>query len=160
MYILASTVSDDQVPDVTSQVQKFVSDFGGTEITETQLGKKKLAYPVKKTRNGYYVVLNFTMDTKKINEFDAKIHTQDSTIIRYIIVNQEEHYARLAKDIEVQAKMNANRPPQAIPAEEQTETTAAPAPKVEKIEKVEAPVMNAAELDKKIEEALTEDIIK
>lgn len=155
MYILASTVSDDQVPTVASQILKFVSDFGGTEIEETQLGKKKLAYPIKKTRNGFYGQIDFTMDNQKINELDAKIRTQDSTIIRYIMVNMDEHIARNAKDAVVQSKMVRR-----TPVEETT--VEVPTPIAEKKAKpVTPPVeLNAEELDKKIEDALSEDIIK
>ena len=82
MYILASSVSDDQVPVITEQVKKFVTDFGGTNLEETQLGKKKLAYPIKKTRNGYYVVVSFDMEGTKVNDFDAKIRAPTMSIIR------------------------------------------------------------------------------
>jgi small subunit ribosomal protein S6 len=169
MYILASSVSDDQVPTLASQIVKFVSDFGGSDITETQMGKKKLAYPVKKTRNGFYGLVNFEMDSRKINDFDAKIRTQDNTIIRYIIVNMDEHIKRSAKDVEVQSKMN--RTPQ--PGDENQDEAEAPVAKpvvrepVAAEEAAEQPdhkapaaPMNAEELDKKIDEALNEDIIK
>lgn len=161
MYILASSVSDDQVPTVASQILKFVSDFGGTDVTETQLGKKKLAYPIKKTRNGFYGLIDFSMPTTKINEFDAKIRTQDSTIIRYIIVNMDEHLARTDKDAIVQAKMNRILPPGESEDNAPMLEKAAPAPKREK-PVAPAPVveLNAEELDKKIEEALSEDILK
>lgn len=159
MYILSSSVSDDQIPDVTGQIAQFVSDFGGTDIQENQLGKKKLAYPIKKTRNGFYGVVNFNMDGAKVNEFDAKIRTQN-TIIRYIIVNQDEHLERLSYDREVQAKMNRNRPVEAVEASNagQTET------KSETTETVPAaaPVATAdtVDLDEQIEAALNEDITK
>ena len=155
IYILASTVSDDQVPTVASQIVKFVSDFGGTEIEETQLGKKKLAYPIKKTRNGFYGQIDFSMDNQKINELDAKIRTQDSTIIRYIMVNMDEHIARTAKDTVVQSKMVRRTPIEETAVE-------VPTPIVEKkVKPVTPPVeLNAEELDKKIEDALSEDIIK
>ncbi len=150
MYILSSSVSDDQIPATAGQIAQIVSDFGGTDIQETQLGKKKLMYPIKKTRNGFYGVLDFSMDGQKINELDAKIRTQDNTIIRYIIVNRDEHLERLARDREVQAKMIRNRPEQ--PAAE----SGAPAPAG-----TVAPInINAEELDEKIEAALTEDITK
>lgn len=159
MYILASSVSDDQVPDQASQIVKFVSDFGGTEVTESQLGKKKLAYPIKKTRNGFYGLIEFVMDGKKLADLDAKIRTQN-TIIRYIIVNLDEHIKRSAKDVIVQAKINRNRPD--ILPEEKTEGTkpvikAEPKPVTPKKPAVE---LNEAELDKKIDDALNEDIIK
>jgi small subunit ribosomal protein S6 len=156
MYILASSVSDDQVPEISKQVSQYVTDFGGSDITETQLGKKKLAYPIKKTRNGFYVVVDFTIDTTKINQLDAKIRTQDSTIIRYLIINQDEHLARLEKDKVEQAKLS--RP---IP-EDGTETDAPVRKEAEaKTTPKKPPVeMNAEELDKKIEEALSDNLIK
>src|SRR6185369_4650655 len=101
--------------------------------------------------------LDFAMDAKKINDLDAKIRTQDNIIIRYILVNMDEHLERLSRDREVQAKMNRNRPPEMIPVEgtvgEQTTPVKA---------KVAAPAkpINAEELDKEIEKALTEDITK
>lgn len=147
MYILASSVSDDQVPAVSGGVEQFVSDFGGTDIQHNQLGKKKLAYPIKKTRNGNYGVIDFTMESTKVNGLDAKLRTQTSTIIRHLIVNIDEHLERLAKDREVQAKMNRNRPPESIPSDE-----SAPAVKSEK-----KPVEDA-NIDDEIEKALTEDI--
>lgn len=156
MYILSSAVSDDQVPQTNEQISKFVADFGGTDIQLIDLGKKKLAYPIKRTRNGYYIVVDFTMPTEKINELDAKIRTQENTIIRYLIVNQDEHLERLARDRETQAKLQLNRP-QPLPG------TEAPAPVTERAKpaRVERPAiqMDAAELDKKIEEALNEEII-
>jgi small subunit ribosomal protein S6 len=154
MYILASSVSDDQIPDVTGQILQIVSDFGGTDVQETQLGKKKLAYPVKKTRNGFYSVIDFTMEGQKINDLDAKIRTQN-TIIRYILVNQDEHLERLSRDREVQAKMNRNRPESAIAADG-AEPVKAAAPAAMPAATPE----EAINLDEQIEAALNEDITK
>ena len=73
MYLLGSQVADDQVPAISEQIKKFIGDFGGTDVRETLLGKKKLAYPIKKTRNGHYVVVDFVMEGNKVNELDARI---------------------------------------------------------------------------------------
>lgn len=156
MYILASSVSDDQIPDVTGQIAQFVSDFGGTDIQETQLGKKKLAYPIKKTRNGFYGLIDFSLEGPKINDLDAKIRTQN-TIIRYILVNQDEHLERLSRDREVQAKMNRNRP-----VEAQSETGApAEAPSAPAAPKASAESTGEiVDLDEQIEAALNEDVSK
>jgi len=153
MYILASSVSDDQIPDVTGQILQFVSDFGGTDIQETQLGKKKLAYPVKKTRNGFYGVVDFSIDGPKVNDLDAKIRTQN-TIIRYILVNQDEHLERLSRDREVQAKMNRNRPESAI-----TAGTSEPG-RAAKQTSATATAEEVVDLDEQIEAALNEDVTK
>jgi small subunit ribosomal protein S6 len=160
MYILASGVSDDQVPAVTEQITKIVSDFGGSDVKETQLGKKKLAYPIKKTRNGFYGLVEFTMDGQKVNALDAKIRTQNSTIIRYILVNMDEHYARLSKDVVAQAKLSHQTPSTETDA---MATAAASAPVAKEpaapvVPEQPAVPLNAEEFDKKIEDALSEEI--
>lgn len=152
MYLLGSQVADNEVPTITEQIKKFVSDFGGSDIEETQLGKKKLAYPIGKTRNGFYVVVDFTMDGRKVNDLDAKLRTQNS-IIRSLLVNMDEHIERSKKDEAIRAKLAAKRPAEmqnASPAAAVTEKTPA-APAVEIDEKA---------LDEKIEAALSEDITK
>ena len=155
MYLLGANVADEDVPKISQSVLKFAEDFGGSEIKETQLGKKKLAYPIGKTRNGHYVVVNFTMDGKDVNAFDAKIRTQDSNIVRYIIINLDEHLDRMAKDKVAQSKIVRKGPPAEVAAVK-------PAAGESPMKKEVAPLVeiNQEELDKKIEEALSEDLTK
>jgi small subunit ribosomal protein S6 len=80
MYLLGSHVADDEVPKISASILKFAEDNGAKEVKETQLGKKKLAYPIGKTRNGHYIVVNFTMDAKNINTYDAKIRTLNTNV--------------------------------------------------------------------------------
>jgi len=161
MYLLGSHVADDEVPKISANVLKFAEDFGATEIKEAQLGKKKLAYTIGKTRNGHYVVVNFTMDAKKINDFDAKIRTQDANIIRYLLINIDEHLERMEKDKIEQAKIVRKGPPEGSP-EAIAEKPAAKVSAAKPAKKEPAVVLdlNPEELDKKIEEALSEDLTK
>jgi small subunit ribosomal protein S6 len=171
MYLLASSVADDEVSKISEQVKKFIADFGGENIRETLLGKKKLAYPIKKTRNGYYVVVNFNMDSKNINQLEAKIRTQDSTIIRHLLLNLEEHLQRMEKDKIAQSKIQRRIP---VTEEKPVEKIHAPAAKIPVVaeeaevtpkpakKKIDAPILDLdqEELDKKIEAALNEDLTK
>ncbi len=154
MYLLGSHVADDEVPKISQGILKFAEDFGATDVKETLLGKKKLAYPIGKTRNGHYVVVNFTMDAKNINAFDAKVRTQDASIIRYLMANMDEHLQRLEKDKIVQSKI-VRRGPQ--PEAPKHPAAGEPALKKETVPLVE---INQEELDKKIEQALSEDLTK
>lgn len=157
MYLLGSQVADTEAPEVSQRVIKHISDFGGSDIAEQQLGKKKLAYPIKKTRNGFYVVVNFTMDAAKINAFDARLRTQEHDIIRYLVVNQDEHQKRLAKDKIAQAKII--RRPQSV---DEAVNKAMPIEKIKAEDKPAAKLEEIDEktLDEKIEKALTEDLTK
>lgn len=170
-YILAAGVSDDQVPEVATQIQKFITDFGGTDIQEELLGKKKLAYPVKKTRNGFYVVETFTMPTNKINDLEAKVRSQTATVIRHLIINVDEHLVRSEKDKVAQSKLTKQASEGEQDQPQASRPTPAPAvrpepvptPKAEPVEdavKEIAKELSTEELDKQIEAALSDDLIK
>lgn len=152
MYLLGSHVAETEVPNISALVLKAVNDNGGTNAQEVQLGKKKLAYPIKKTRNGYYVTVNFEMDANKINLLDAKIRSQNSSVIRYILINLEEHLQRQAKDKLEQAKIVRRIPTEKPTERPKTESPKTPAIKLEDIDE--------KTLDEKIEKALNEDLTK
>ncbi len=147
MYIVASSIADDQIPTVTDGVLSFITGFGGTVIKEEQMGKKKLAYPIKKTRNGFYAAVTFEMDGTKVNELDTKVRTTEG-IIRHLIVNLEDAMHRMAKDVVAQEKMNRSRALNAKPTDEVATATVAASPVTDE------------NLDQKIEEALSEDLGK
>lgn len=152
MYLLGSHVAESEVPGIASQILKAIDDFGGQQVRETHLGKKKLAYPIKKTRNGFYVVVNFEMLPAQIKNLDAKIHSMDSSIIRYLMINLEEHLKRQAKDKVEQAKLA--RRPGAEDIGKPKPRAAKPAPAI-KLEDIDEKT-----LDEKIEKALSEDLTK
>ena len=145
MYILSSAVSDIDAPAIASEVDKFIADQGGKIISAEMLGKKKLAYPIKKTRNGFYILDSFNLDGKKIGALENKIRSIES-IIRFLIINLEEQERRSEKDKIIQEKMKSARktPPKA----EETPT--------------QTPInLSETELEKKIEKALeSEDLNK
>ncbi len=145
MYILSSAVSDNDAPAVAAEVDKFIQDQGGKIISSEMLGKKKLAYPIKKTRNGFYILESFNFEGPKVSQLENKIRSIDS-IIRFIVVNVGEQERRAAKDKIVQDKMKSNRKPR-------TEAPATGEP---------TPInLSETELEQKIEAALgSEDLSK
>lgn len=143
MYILSSAVSDNDVPQVSQEVDKFLTDNGAELLNQEMLGKKKLAYPIAKTRNGFYILQTFNMEGRKLQSLDNKLRSIDP-IIRYLVVNVEDQEHRAEKDRQVQEKMRLSRKPQkaAVPAQ----------PEVK---------MTETELEQKIEKALeSEDLAK
>jgi small subunit ribosomal protein S6 len=139
MYILSSAVSDNDVPQISTEVDKFITDEGGKILTQEMLGKKKLAYPIKKTRNGFYVLETFDLDGSKLKGLDNKLRSMEP-IIRYLAVNVEDQERRAAKDRKVQEKMRASRK--------------LPKPEVATVPQVK---LSETELEEKIEQAIGSD---
>lgn len=152
MYLLGSHVAETEVPNISAQILKTIGDLGGAAVQETLLGKKKLAYPIKKTRNGFYVVVNFTMDAKGLNALDAKVRSLDVNIIRYLLVNLEEHLERIAKDKAEALKTPARKP---VSAKAEIKPKAGGSKPAIKLTDIDEKL-----LDEQIEKALSEDLTK
>lgn len=145
MYILSSAVSDNDVPTVSTEVDKFLTDNGASILSLEMLGKKKLAYPIKKTRNGFYVLESFNMEGPKLQGLDNKLRSMEP-IIRYLVVNVDDQERRAIKDRGIQDKMKAARKPQKI------ENATPQEPEVK---------LSETELESKIEQAIgSEDLTK
>ncbi|OGE74457.1 MAG: 30S ribosomal protein S6 [Candidatus Doudnabacteria bacterium RIFCSPLOWO2_02_FULL_42_9] len=141
MYILSSAVTDNDVPTIAAEVDKFITDNGGSLLSQEMMGKKKLAYPIKKTRNGFYVLESFNLDGRKLQDLDNKLRSLEH-IIRYMTVNVEDQELRAAKDRKVQEKMRASRKPVKVAVPEEFK-------------------LSETELDAKLEQALeSEDLVK
>ena len=118
MYIIGSETSDDEIPKVAEEIKKFITDSGGMIEKYEEPGKKKLAYPIKKSRIGYYVIVNFSAPPEKVSEIEHRIRTTQN-IIRYLILNMDEALTQMEKDRAEQAKLKAMRPREEIPAEKE-----------------------------------------
>jgi len=88
MFIIGSTLEDSARDAAIDTVKGLIADNG--EITKADVwGMKKLAYPIQKKNEGYYVVLEFKANSDFPKELDRRLKIMDS-IIRHLIVNKDE----------------------------------------------------------------------
>ena len=71
-------------------VEKFTTLIGenGTVESTEEWGKKKLAYPIKKQNEGYYVLVNFTSNPEFIDELERVYNITDE-VIKHIVVKKD-----------------------------------------------------------------------
>jgi len=91
VYILAPTIADDQLPASIDKVNAIVAARGG-EVYETQQtppwGKRRLAYPIDRHTDGYYVVNAMRMDPAKADDFEHMLKISDD-VIRHMLVRMD-----------------------------------------------------------------------
>ncbi|MBF1346922.1 MAG: 30S ribosomal protein S6 [Megasphaera micronuciformis] len=70
-------------------IVEFISNLltkNGAKIEKVDLwGKRRLAYPVKKQNDGYYVLINFEIEPDAIFDIDRVIKIREE-ILRHLIV--------------------------------------------------------------------------
>jgi small subunit ribosomal protein S6 len=88
LFIIASDLDDAKKAEVVSLVKEIISN-GGEVVGEDIIGTKKLAYPILKKAEGYYVLLNFKAPADLPKELARRLRILDS-VVRFIIINKDE----------------------------------------------------------------------
>ncbi len=76
---------------VLEKIQNIISEAGGGVLKVDEWGLRKLAYPIEKKKQGYYVLMEFYGEA----EIPAKLEyffRVDERVIRFIIVKLEDRY--------------------------------------------------------------------
>jgi len=83
MYILRPDVEQEAVQAIVEKFQGIISNGG--EITKHEvMGKRRLAYEIKKFRDGTFVLVNFSTTPEVVAELERIMKISDE-VIRYLI---------------------------------------------------------------------------
>lgn len=98
VVILNATLEDEQIESTLTRIQEILKT-NGADISEVEKwGRKRLAYPIQKSKSGYYAVLRFEASSEIISELE-RIYRLDENIVRYLTITLGK------KDLEHIAKM-------------------------------------------------------
>ncbi|MCI8609949.1 MAG: 30S ribosomal protein S6 [Firmicutes bacterium] len=88
MFIINPTLEDEKKDATVETVQSIIAADGEVGKVEV-LGMKKLAYPIEKKEEGYYVVVEFQGNPTLPKELDRRLRISDN-VMRHIIINKDE----------------------------------------------------------------------
>lgn len=92
-YIINSVISDDQVKDLVTRVTKFVEENDGEIVEVDEWGSQRLAFPIQKKRNGYYVDVYFKAPGGIIPKLERALEIDDN-ILRYLTLRMDAKMIR------------------------------------------------------------------
>jgi len=88
MYILRPDIPEEEVESHVSKYRDIVTEAGG-QVLDTQMrGKRRLAYPIAKHREGIYVQLNHDGDGQQVGPLERAMRLSED-VIRYLTVKQD-----------------------------------------------------------------------
>ena len=88
VVIINPSVEEQGIKDLISKFTDMINKNGKLEKVE-EVGKKKLAYEIKKNSEGYYVVLNFEAEPSFIAELERVYRITDE-VIKFIVVREND----------------------------------------------------------------------
>jgi small subunit ribosomal protein S6 len=121
MFIVRPDVADEDLDKLIAGLEQTVANGGGTVRSTEKLGRRKLAYMVRKFGEGNYILLTIDADGSLIAELERRLRVSEP-VIKFITVRMDEEEKRLAK---IKAIRASRRKLSAMPAAEAPE--AAPA---------------------------------
>lgn len=100
MYIVDTETADEKIAKLNEAVGNLIEKEGGTIVRMDDLGRRKMAYPIKKKNEGYYVLFEIEGSGQEIAELERRMRVNDM-IVRYITVRVDEDRKKADK---IQAK--------------------------------------------------------
>ncbi|HJX00469.1 MAG TPA: 30S ribosomal protein S6 [Terriglobales bacterium] len=96
MFIVRPDLQDEEMDKLLSNLQTQATTAGATVKNVERMGKRRLAYTVRKFNDGFYVLLTADADGKSIHEIERRLRVSDP-VIKFISVRVDEEQKRLDK---------------------------------------------------------------
>ena len=88
MYILRPDIAEEEVDTHIAKYRDVITE-AGAEVLDCQMrGKRRLAYPIAKHREGIYVQLNHNGDGQQVAVLERAMRLSED-VIRYLTVKQD-----------------------------------------------------------------------
>jgi small subunit ribosomal protein S6 len=129
MFIVRPDILDEDLDKLIAGLEANITNGGGSIKSLEKLGRRKLAYTVKKFNDGNYVLLTILADGSLVGEIERRLRVSEP-VIKFISVRMDEEEKRVAKIKAIRAtrkKLSAQPAAAAAPAP----VEAAPAPAAE-----------------------------
>ena len=87
LYIIASDVAEEKREELIAKFSSYVEAKGGTVEGIDKWGMRKLAYPINFKNEGFYVLMNITLDPNGVDAM-AKLMNITEGIVRQMFVRK------------------------------------------------------------------------
>lgn len=92
MYILRPDMGDEQIEQAITKYQNFLKEQGATDIEVTHRGRRRLAYEIKRHREGIYIQMNYAAAGSAVSSMERAMRLSEE-VIRYLTIKPEAEAA-------------------------------------------------------------------
>jgi small subunit ribosomal protein S6 len=122
MFIVRPDMADEDLDKLVSHLETTVTSAAGTVKSIDRMGKRRLAYTVRKFREGIYILLTIEGTGTVIHELERRLRVTEQ-VIKFLTVRIDEEQKRLDK---IKKLRDAKKKVSAMPAASVEEAPAAP----------------------------------
>jgi small subunit ribosomal protein S6 len=89
MYILRPDLGDDQTDQAIGKYQTILLEQGAQNLETQHRGRRRLAYEIKKQREGIYIQMNYSGSGAAVAAMERAMRLSDE-VIRYLTIKLED----------------------------------------------------------------------
>src|SRR5271168_5452217 len=120
MFIVRPDILEEDLDKLIAGLETTITGGGGAIRSIEKLGRRKLAYTVRKFNDGNYVLLTIDADGKLVHELERRLRVSEP-VIKFITVRMDEEQKRIDKIKAIRAtrkKLSAQPVPAPVEAAE------------------------------------------
>jgi small subunit ribosomal protein S6 len=111
VYIVSPEVEEEDLEKVTARVGQMIVDGGGEVLRLESWGRRRLAYPIRRFREGHYLLAHIQMEPEAISGLRGRLALTEE-VIRYLLVKTDTVPAQAGRAVS---------PPEPVALEEEEE---------------------------------------
>jgi small subunit ribosomal protein S6 len=119
MFIVRPDMTEEDQDKLISTLEAAVTSSGGQVKSMEKMGKRRLAYMVRRFHDGMYILLTFEGSGGLVHELERRLRVTEP-VIKFLSVRIDEEQKRLDK---IKALKAARRKPAPVPAPAPAEAT-------------------------------------
>lgn len=96
VLIVKPQLSDTEIGGVLEKTKKVLTTEGAEILNEDRWGRRKLSYPIKQSREGFYIYLKYQAQPSALGRFEQQLRVMEP-VIRSLTLRHEERKARAKK---------------------------------------------------------------
>jgi len=89
MLIAEPELDEEALAALTERIQQVITNNGGAIVSVEQMGRRKLAYPIQRRREGHYVLVHANLERETISELERSLRLSED-VFRHLLVRLDE----------------------------------------------------------------------
>ena len=127
MFIVRPDMTEEDQDKLISTLETAVTSSGGLVKSVEKMGKRRLAYTVRRFHDGLFILLTFEGSGGLVHELERRLRVTEP-VIKFLTVRTDEELKRLDKIKKIrESRKKASAAAPATPAAAETGTEPAPA---------------------------------
>ena len=127
IFILKPDLPDDEADRIVAQMEAVITSGGGTLRKTDRMGRRRMAYEIRRYREGQYVLLDAECEAPAVQELERRLKVTEP-VLKFQTVRVDEELKRAAKLQAIRAKHSAKKKPRGGSASAAATASASAAP--------------------------------